>query len=119
MLTVSHTLKKEFSKTAQQVEVITNGFDDASTSKVKMDLNFTLTHIGFLSSQRNPAILWDVLSELIHELTDFKEKFRLVLVGTVSVDVINAINTSGLAPYLDIIETVSHFDAVNYQRKSI
>ncbi|MAR97531.1 MAG: hypothetical protein CMP80_00070 [Formosa sp.] len=83
-----------------------------------MDLNFTLTHIGFLSSQRNPAILWDVLSELIHELTDFKEKFRLVFVGTVSVDVINSINASGLEPYLDIIETVPHFDAAKYQRKS-
>ena len=105
-------------KTSQPISVVTNGFDDASTSEVKMDLNFTLTHIGFLSSQRNPAILWDVLSELIHELTDFKEKLRLVLVGTVSVDVINAIKTSGLAPYLDIIKTVSHFDAVKCQRKS-
>ena len=105
-------------KTNQPITVVTNGFDDASISKVKMDLNFTLTHIGFLSSQRNPAILWDVLSELIHELTDFKEKFRLVLVGTVSADVINAINVSGLGSYLDIIETVSHFDAAKYQRKS-
>ena len=105
-------------KTNQPISVVTNGFDDASTSKVKMDLNFTLTHIGFLSSQRNPDILWDVLSELIHELTDFKEKFRLVLVGTVSADVINAINASGLESYLDIIETVSHFDAAKYQRKS-
>jgi len=105
-------------KTNQPITVVTNGFDDASISKVKMDLNFTLTHIGFLSSQRNPAILWDVLSELIHELTDFKEKFRLVFVGTVSVDVINSINASGLEPYLDIIETVPHFDAAKYQRKS-
>ena len=105
-------------KTNQPITVVTNGFDDASVSKVKMDLNFTLTHIGFLSSQRNPAILWDVLSELIHELTDFKEKFRLVFVGTVSVDVINSINASGLEPYLDIIETVPHFDAAKYQRKS-
>lgn len=105
-------------KTSQPISVVTNGFDDAITSEVKMDLNFTLTHIGFLSSQRNPAILWDVLSELIHELTDFKEKLRLVLVGTVSVDVINAIKTSGLAPYLDIIKTVSHFDAVKCQIKS-
>ena len=105
-------------KTNQPITVVTNGFDDASISKVKMDLNFTLTHIGFLSSQRNPAILWDVLSELINELTDFKEKFRLVFVGTVSVDVINSINASGLEPYLDIIETVPHFDAAMYQRKS-
>ncbi|MBK86432.1 MAG: glycosyl transferase family 1 [Flavobacteriaceae bacterium] len=105
-------------KTNQPITVVTNGFDDASNSNVKMDLNFTLTHIGFLSSQRNPSILWDVLSELIHELTDFKEKFKLVLVGIVSVDAINAINAFGLEPYLDIIETVSHFDAAKYQRKS-
>ncbi len=105
-------------KTSQPITVITNGFDDTSISNVKIDLNFTLTHIGFLSPQRNPAILWDVLSELIHELTDFKEKFKLVLVGTVSVDAINAINAFGLEPYLDIIETVSHFDAAKYQRKS-
>ena len=118
IVTSAQTKLLFLNKTNRPITVVTNGFDDAITSKVKMDLNFTLTHIGFLSSQRNPAILWDVLSELIHELTDFKEKFRLVLVGTVSVDVINAINTSGLAPYLDIIETVSHFDAVNCQRKS-
>lgn len=105
-------------KTNQPITVVTNGFDDASNSNVKMDLNFTLTHIGFLSSQRNPSILWDVLSELIHELTDFKEKFKLVLVGIVSVDAINAINAFGLEPYLEIIETVSHFDAAKYQRKS-
>ena len=41
-----------------------------------------------------------------------------MLVGTVSVDAINAINAFGLEPYLDIIETVSHFDAAKYQRKS-
>ena len=58
VLTVSNTLKKEFFKTAQQVEVITNGYDDEAAVDFKMDTKFTLSHIGSLSPPS--TIAWRV-----------------------------------------------------------
>ena len=60
------------------------------------DEKFTLSHIGSLLSERNPKILWEVLSELINENENFSKAFQLNLVGVVSVDVIDSIEQNGL-----------------------
>jgi len=104
--------------TTNPISVITNGFDTEIKNKLDLDTNFTLTHVGFLSNQRNPQILWDVLSEMIKEVKGFKEKFKLVLVGDVAPEILNSINFAGLNSYLKLSPPVPHTEAVNYQNRS-
>src|SRR5690606_20192633 len=93
LLVTSPTTKEEFSKkTNQPITVITNGFDgDISTEKI-VDKKFTLSHIGSLLSDRNPEVLWSVLSELVTTDSDFATDFRLQLVGVVSDTVLQSLS---------------------------
>ena len=119
IIVTSKKTKQLFSGiTKQPISVISNGFDINYSSKTEIDSNFTLTHVGMLSTQRNPTILWKVFAELINELPHFKEKFKLVLVGNISIDVRAAINHYGLEPYLEHKGVVPHSLAVFHQKKS-
>jgi len=119
IIVTSNRTKTLFSDyTTSPITVITNGFDSEIANKVTLDANFTLTHVGFLSNDRNPKILWSVLSDLINELKGFKEKFKLVLVGDTSSEILDSINLAGLNPYLKLIGSVSHLEAIKYQNQS-
>ena len=119
IIVTSNRTKTLFSDyTTSPITVITNGFDTEIENKVTLDENFTLTHVGFLSNDRNPQILWNVLSDLVNELKGFKEKFKLVLVGDTSPEILDSINLAGLNPYLKLIGTVSHLEAIKYQNQS-
>jgi hypothetical protein len=43
----------------------------------KMKYQVSLAHIGSFLSERNPAILWESLVELLSEVSDFKRTLRL------------------------------------------
>src|SRR5690606_3927316 len=79
---------------------------------------FTLAHIGSLLSERNPKVLWKVLSELIQENEAFNTYFELKLIGVVSDDVIASISEFGLDAYVKVIGYVSHEEAIKAQRQS-
>ena len=119
VIVTSNRTKTLFSDyTTSPITVITNGFDTEIQNKITLDENFTLTHVGFLSNDRNPQILWSVLSDLVNELKGFKEKFKLVLVGDTSPEILDSINLAGLNPYLKLTGTISHLEAIKYQNQS-
>ena len=119
VIVTSNRTKTLFSDyTTSPITVITNGFDTEIQNKINLDENFTLTHVGFLSNDRNPQILWSVLSDLVNELKGFKEKFKLVLVGDTSPEILDSINLAGLNPYLKLTGTISHLEAIKYQNQS-
>jgi hypothetical protein len=57
------------------IEVITNGYDVEDIEKQDVT-KFSLAHIGSFLSERNPAILWESLVELLSEVSDFKKELR-------------------------------------------
>lgn len=119
ILVTSFETKNEFeAKTPKPIHLITNGFDEADPVEVELDENFTLSHIGSLMSQRNPEILWQALSELIHEAEHFKSFFELRLVGNVSEQIIDSIYKNGLKEYLNFAGYVDHQTALNFQHSS-
>jgi hypothetical protein len=119
ILVTSPTTKKEFEAlTTQPITVITNGYDVEKVSMQKLDEKFSLAHIGSFLSERNPAILWQVLAELINENSDFKNQFELKLIGAVSREVLDAIEHNGLSGYVNNLGYVSHEEAIVQQRKS-
>ncbi|MEE1898336.1 glycosyltransferase family 4 protein [Flavobacterium rakeshii] len=119
IIVTSPTTKAEFEQiTDKPVTVITNGYDVELVAKEPLDEKFTLAHIGSFLSERNPKILWESLSELVSEYTEFKDKFELKLIGAVSQEVLTSIEQHGLTNYVNNMGYVSHSEAVKQQRKS-
>lgn len=119
IIVTSENTKREFQqKTLQPITVITNGYDKFNVPRVEKDTKFTVAHIGSLLSERNPKVLWKILSELIQDNEAFKNYFELKLIGVVSDDVMASIFEFGLKPYVNVVGYVSHEEALKAQRQS-
>ena len=119
VLVVGSTMNKNYAKFNNNVVTITNGFDgEIITSENKLDSKFTITHIGLMNSDRNPKMLWEVLTEIILENKDFSEDFKLKLIGKVDSTVIEEITTNYLKKNVELIDYVSHNEAIEFQKKS-
>lgn len=119
IIVTSKSTKKDFQKlTSKPIEVITNGFDSEEIEPQVLDTKFSLAHIGSFLSERNPIILWEVLSELIKEIHDFKNHLELKLVGTTSQEVIQTIENFNLTSFVNNIGYVSHLKSIEFQKRS-
>lgn len=119
IIVTSPTTKKEFEAiTSKPISVITNGYDVEKTVPKPKDGKFTLAHIGSLLSERNPMVLWGVLSELVSENTLFASQFELKLIGAVSAEVVFAIKKHGLEKHMNLLGYVSHETALQEQKSS-
>lgn len=120
VLTVSKTLQKEFAKTANRVEVITNGFDDEVLTKkvIRLDQKFTISYIGLLPKQSNPKLFFKVLQKLCLENTAFKNDVKLNFIGDISDEVRAEIKLNNLEENTEFIGYVSHQKAIEYQKKA-
>lgn len=118
IVTSNHT-KDEFSlKSKQPIKVVTNGYDNNSVEINSKDDKFTISHIGSLLSERNPLVLWEVLSELVSENQLFANAFQLNFIGIVSDAIINTVKSFGLINHLNILGYVNHDKAIEFQKKS-
>ncbi|ARV06277.1 glycosyl transferase family 1 [Polaribacter sp. SA4-10] len=120
ILTVSNTLKKEFSKVSKNVEVITNGFDDEVliTQPKALDKKFTISYIGLLPKQSNPKVLFKVLKKLTEEKTSFSEDLIINLIGDISDEVKKEVEVNNLSNNVNFVGYVSHDKAIEYQKKA-
>lgn len=119
IIVTSNTTKNDFQKmTKKPIEVITNGYDFEKIEKQILDTKFSLAHIGSFLSERNPMILWEVLSELIKEIPDFKNHLELNLIGITSQEVLQTIENFNLTSFVNNIGYVSHLKAIEHQKKS-
>ena len=77
IIVTSATTKREFQQiTNQPIQVITNGFDSNVSMNQNLDEKFTISHIGSMLTGRNPTKLWQVLSELLKQNSDFKNALQ-------------------------------------------
>lgn len=107
-------------KNPGKFSVITNGFDaaDLLPGEIKKDEKFTLAHIGTLVKDRNPRMLWKVLSGLLAELPAMRAMLEIKLVGKVDYQVREDIASFGLANYVRYIDYLPHNEVVREQRQS-
>ncbi|RZP13851.1 MAG: glycosyl transferase family 1 [Flavobacteriales bacterium] len=119
IVVTSATTKKEFEKITQTpIEVITNGYDSIDNFKLNLDIKFTLSHIGSLLSNRNPIILWEVLSELCSENPEFSKDLLIQLAGSVSDAILISIQKYGLMDQCIALGYLSHQKAIQLQYNS-
>ena len=120
ILTVSDTLKKEFSKVSKNVEVITNGFDDEVliTEQKALDKKFTISYIGLLPKQSNPKVLFKVLKKLKEGNTSFSKDLKINLIGDISDEVKQEVAVNNLSNNVNFVGYVPHEKAIEYQKKA-
>jgi glycosyltransferase involved in cell wall biosynthesis len=114
LLTVSNGLvdlfKSKVQNAEQQFKVIPNGFDpdDFSTteSKVENKSTFTITYLGTLSNQYNPATFFKAINEILIKQIPINLRF----IGTVSSEIRQMISSYSLNEITDFIDTVEHSD---------
>ena len=118
VIVVGETMRKQFYKHNHNIEVLTNGFDSYENSLTKeLDSNFSITHVGLMNADRNPAILWEVLHEISNQNIDFKNDLSIKLIGKIDETVIQDIkvfNPKNIVriPYLE------HEEVRKYQASS-
>lgn len=119
IIVTSNTTKRDFSAlTNKPIEVITNGFDQETFTPKPLDEKFSLAHIGSLLSERDPVLLWQVLSELVNEIPGFSDHFELKLIGTLSPEVLDSIALYGLSKFVNDLGYLPHAQAITHQRSS-
>lgn len=119
IVVTSPTTQKDFTQlTDTPITCITNGYEEYKLPIVNLDKKFTLAHIGSLLSERNPKILWKVLSALKQEVKGFDTDLKLSLSGKVSQDVLRSITEYGLEKNLEVKGYLSHREALIAQREA-
>ncbi|MDR2853827.1 MAG: glycosyltransferase family 4 protein [Prevotellaceae bacterium] len=98
----------------QQIEVITNGFDDSDfgNENVSLDPQFTISHIGLLTEKQNPTLLWKVLKEMCDADETFRKDLKIQLIGKTDAAVVSAIEQCGLQQQLSNCAYVPHKQAI-------
>ena len=119
IIVTSPTTKKEFGGITQKpITVITNGYDKNNVEDTTLDVKFSISHIGTLLSERNPEVLWKILSEMVRDDKIFQSHLQLNLVGAVSKEVLEKLDTFDLSQFINLVGYVSHEDAIRYQKQS-
>lgn len=118
ILTVSEKWKNDFKKLgANNVKVITNGYDDSDftnyTSKIPNE-KFVIGHYGLINHLRNPKNFWKALDEICLENKDFSKKLEIHLSGNIDKNIINEIsNYSAINSKVKILGYLSHKEVID------
>jgi len=119
VLVIGNTMREKYNKFNSNVVTITNGFDgEVKGGNVELDSKFTITHIGLMNSDRNPNMVWEVLSEIMSDYKDFSTDFELKLIGKVDASILNEISKYKLTENVNIINYVAHSKVVEFQSSS-
>ena len=102
------------------VHVISNGFTFPEFEAKQLDSNntFTISHFGSMPTSRNPTFLWQILSEICSENSEFAAKLKLELTGTVDFEVRQALEHAGLLKYVQFNDPIGHTESIEKQRES-
>ena len=119
VVTSPHTQQEFEQKTTKPVVVITNGYDIKPNENIQQPTGkFKLSHVGTLLSDRNPQVLWAVLSELCDENSNFCDDLELHLAGNISEEIIRSIESHLPSEVLKSHGYLSHEDAVELMFES-
>ncbi|WP_272150392.1 glycosyltransferase family 4 protein [Tenacibaculum aiptasiae] len=120
-LVIGKTMKENYKEYSKNIHVVTNGYDteiDAvKGEEIVLDKSYSITHIGLMNADRNPKILWEVLSELSEEHSDFKNDLEIKLIGKIASEVESSLKNYKFQNVTKI-SYVPHQEVQQYQRKS-
>ncbi len=119
VLVVGKTMKENFKKYSSNIHVLSNGFDSVlGDNNIELDCKFTITHLGLMNADRNPVILWKVLSEMVQKDEVFANDLQIKLIGKSAHEVHNSINENKLENQTQFIGYLTHQKVMDHQRSS-
>jgi len=119
VIVTSWKTKTEFGQiTKKPIKVITNGYDENDISISLLDDSFSISHIGSLLYERNPEVLWKVLSDIVIENKEFASKLKLNFVGFINDNVLKSLEGYNLINFVNNVGYIEHKKAISYQKKS-
>lgn len=122
VIVVSSEMQRQLGKISSTMpKIISNGFDNDDFRVVDTELSsdfFVISHIGTLTKNQNPSLLWKVLKQICDEDDDFKKKMILQLIGKVDYSVLDEIKQWGLNDNMVFINYLAHPEAIIKQRSS-
>lgn len=99
---------------AENVSVVPWGYDPDDYKDIvpQVGSKFTLTHLGIMGYDRNPASLFRVLERMCETVEGFRENLELQLVGQVDYSVKEAYEAAGLAGNVKLVGSVPRRQAL-------
>jgi glycosyltransferase involved in cell wall biosynthesis len=117
VIVVGKTMKNKFLQFNENIEVITNGYDDILQDTAEpLDSQFTFVHVGMMNADRNPLLFWEVLSELVNDNDSFANDLKIKLIGKLDDQVLRSIEDHKLAPFVEIIAYLPHEEVKHFQK---
>lgn len=119
ILVIGKTMKNNYIQFSDNIHIITNGYDTINSyiENFKLDTTFSITHIGMMNSDRNPKILWKVLSEICIENENFNEDLEIKFIGKIDNEVTNDLHKYQFKK-ITKIDYLEHKEVVKFQRQS-
>jgi len=118
---VSNGLKEEFIDRNKNIEIIYNGFDEddiPETQSLTKEQNFTLSYVGNFKPNQNIESVWQAISELSNENSDFKKHFRISFTGNTDDGVHEYIKKHHLSDNVVFKGYVKHHEATEIMSAS-
>jgi glycosyltransferase involved in cell wall biosynthesis len=115
---VSPTWKNDLESIgAENVDVIYWGYDPEDYTDIqintKINTKFSILHAGVMGFDRNPKMFFKAISELCEEHPNFKQDFKLILLGQVDHSVKNTIEEFGITSSVEYSGNVIRKEALN------
>lgn len=111
LTTVSSNWAKDFQGLgAEKIEVVTNGFDTedfSSLSETKSN-KFEICHLGSMNKDRNPEVLWAVISDLCKTVDGFKDNLKISFLGFTDYAVLKSLEEEGLINFAEMVKYLPH-----------
>ena len=121
VVTVSNACANGLSDISHRtIHVITNGYDfpEFDENSIKLDLKFTISHLGSMPFTRNPLVLWKALKIVLDKSPDIKKDISIQLIGSVDYKVFESAKEFGVEKFIHLGEPVSHKESIEVQRRS-
>lgn len=119
--TVSWAWAEEFRQLgAQNIRVITNGFDqeDFQSNPLVVEDTFTFNHIGYLNADRNPSTLWEAFGELCRETPELRKSLRFRFIGKADHITFAQLEAQGLTDLVERLPYIPHSEVLAYTRSA-
>jgi hypothetical protein len=121
LVTVSPSWANDFLELgAREVEVITNGFDEADFDIEKPEVirEFAFHHIGALNQDRNPHNFWLALKEALMEEPEIAQFLKVRLIGKTDFSALESARKAGLEKYLEKVPYMPHGEIITFLMRS-
>ncbi len=121
VVVVGNVMRKEFLENhGVDATVIHNGFNKKSNQQEvgALDSKFSIVHIGSFTPRRNCDDLWQVLTELVEENSEFADHLEIKLIGNTSPNILASIERLSLKPYLNHISYIKYEETLMHSRQA-